>query len=393
MAGTMLSQNQSVSLGSGYANDVFYSMENGVVGTASGADWDIALTAESMNVAVRINGGHGVKLYDLQSTLADWATADTAGKMSSQYFNDEHDWSVGAFNQGATGGMNYGWGDYNTSTHNVEGSRVFAMTWSDGTLKKVAIESMSAGGNWTVRVSDLADSTWSTLTASKSSYSGKKFLYMNLRQDSVLDREPAASTYDLIFGKYIAQLGGGMTYPVTGVRTKSGVFSAKVAGVDTLNVDVTANPLNDTSAVTIGYDWKSFSMSTFSWALADSTAYLIQPDVASPIYQVVFKSFDGSSTGNLTFSQRIVSALSQEEWVSAPRFMAYPTPSMGQLTVASELSGELSICSMSGLTVHRQNIVSGVNEIVGLQGLPVGTYIIQAQLSDGSSHVTRWQCL
>lgn len=382
-------QNRSVSLGPSYGNDVFYSLDSGVVGTAPASNWDLAFAVDAFDVTVRINDGKGLRLYDLQTALTDWSTADTAGKMTTPLANSEHEWTLGAFNYGATGHPNYGWGTYNQITHDVIGTKVYALRWADGSVKKVAIEAMAANGTVTVRVANLDGSGLQTITTSKGSYAGKKFGYIDLLNATSLDREPLAGRYDLIFGKYVALLPGNVLYPVTGVRTKAGVLSAKARNVDTNSVDPSLYLLQDTSAASIGYDWKSFAMSTFSWILADSTAYLVQPSVSSPIYQIVFKTFGGSSTGEVGFSQRIVSALSAPE-LAQSKVLIYPNPGHETLNLSIESNSEVRLLDLHGRLVRTWYAAAGTNSW-SVADVPTGTYLIE--VSNGLQSATlRWQC-
>ena len=54
----------SVSLGSGYVNQSFYSLENGETGNINNENWDLAFSIEAMSYSIRINDGKGVELYN-----------------------------------------------------------------------------------------------------------------------------------------------------------------------------------------------------------------------------------------------------------------------------------------------------------------------------------------
>lgn len=382
-------QNRSVALGPMYSSDAYYSLDSGVIGTAPASNWDLAFAVNAFDVTVRINDGKGLRLFDLQASMTNWSSADTAGKMTTPLVNSEHDWTLGAFNYGATGHPNYGWGTYNSITHDVVGTKVYALRWADGSVKKIAIEKMAANGDVTVRLANLDGSSLQTITTSKGSFAGKKFGYIDLLNATSLDREPASARYDLVFGKYVSMLPGNMPYPVTGVRTKAGVLSAMVANVDTNSINPSLYPLQDTSAAVIGYDWKTFAMSTFSWILADSTAYLVQPSSNSPIYQIVFKTFGGSSTGEVGFSQRIISSLNTVEY-AASSVVAYPNPGHGKLNLNIDSDSEVRILDLHGRTLRTWNAVAGTNTW-SVADIPVGTYIIVVS-NDPHIVTLRWQC-
>ncbi len=389
-ASGLLAQNRSVAMGPSYANDVFYALDNGTVATAPASNWDLAFAIDAFDVTVRTNDGKGLRLFDLQTSLSDWATADTSGKMNNPLVNSEHDWSLGAFNYGATGHPNYGWGTYNSITHDVVGTKVYALRWADGSVKKVAIESMLANGTVNVRVANLDGSSQQTLTASKGSFAGKKFGYFDLLAGTSLDREPAANQYDLIFGKYVSMLPGNVPYAVTGVRTKDGVWSVKAQGVDTNSVDLNLFALQDTSAAAIGYDWKTFVMTTFSWNLADSTAYLVQSTPTSPIYQLVFKTFGGASSGSVGFSQRMVSSLGMGD-ASSPEVVVYPNPGQDRLNVKLQSASVVRLTALDGREVRNWMGSAGLNTW-STAGLPAGMYVLQVRNAKDQTATLRWQC-
>ena len=52
---------------------------------------------------------------------------------------------------------------------------------------------------------------------------------------------------------------------------------------------------------TIGYDWKSFNMGTFSYNLQDYLCYFIKDDLDN-IWKLQLTGFDGSSTGGIFFN-------------------------------------------------------------------------------------------
>ncbi len=46
-------------MGAGYANEIYYSLENGVVGSVSRSSWDIAFSTNPMSSTILINEGYG----------------------------------------------------------------------------------------------------------------------------------------------------------------------------------------------------------------------------------------------------------------------------------------------------------------------------------------------
>ncbi len=47
----------SISMGAGYASDVYYSLKNGIVSTVARSGWDIAFSTDPMTSTIIINEG------------------------------------------------------------------------------------------------------------------------------------------------------------------------------------------------------------------------------------------------------------------------------------------------------------------------------------------------
>ena len=131
----------NVSMGSGYENMLFYSLENGLVAEAPMNGWDISFDVRSMGSSIRINGGMGHYLY-YYGTLDQWETVSIDNlDMSNQLRNDHTSWSLGAFTQVSDPDNEFdlGWGVYDIITHIVTGEKVFILMLPNGEYKKIAI--------------------------------------------------------------------------------------------------------------------------------------------------------------------------------------------------------------------------------------------------------------
>ena len=56
-------QNNQISLSPSYANQSFYSLQNGEVLNSTNNDWDIAFHTDIFSSTIRINDGQGVELF------------------------------------------------------------------------------------------------------------------------------------------------------------------------------------------------------------------------------------------------------------------------------------------------------------------------------------------
>ena len=140
--GLLAQQQKEVVTGAGYADDVYYSLENGTVTTVARNNWDIAFVTQQMSVSVLANNGSGVELYTYpEGDIDDWATVDTTGMDWTPMYNSIETWDMGAFNANTIPGddFDYGWGRYNMTTHTIIGDSIFIIRTLADSIMKVAI--------------------------------------------------------------------------------------------------------------------------------------------------------------------------------------------------------------------------------------------------------------
>ena len=182
----------SISMGAGYADEIFYCLENGVVKISPRSSWDIAFSTDPMSSTILVNEGYGIELYTYPSgDQAAWDAVDTSGISDwPVMFNSDTSWYYGAFDRNDKGHPDYGWGVYNTQTHDVVGDSLFIIRLSDGTVKKLFIEKRAAMTNsFSIKYGNIADAG-ETKEISCGTYSGKNFVYFSLGSGEVLDIEP-----------------------------------------------------------------------------------------------------------------------------------------------------------------------------------------------------------
>ena len=86
--GLLAQEQKEVVTGAGYADDVYYSLENGTVTTVQRDNRDIGFIAQVMSVSVLANNGSGVELYTYsEGDIDDWATIDTTGMDWTPMYN------------------------------------------------------------------------------------------------------------------------------------------------------------------------------------------------------------------------------------------------------------------------------------------------------------------
>ena len=361
----LFSQNQSISLLPSYTNQSFYSLENGEVANLNNTDWDLAFSTATMSSSIRINAGMGTELYSYPlGDTTDWNTFNSSNLSNwLPIYNSDTNWFVGAFDKNSTSMFDMGWGMYSMITHHVTGDSLYAIKTVGGDWKKLWIQKL-ANDEYTFKYANLDGTNEINTSVSKLNYSDKNFIYYSLDQNSVLDREPNSLDWDITFTKYITPVQG-MPYGVTGVMSNDGVQVAQVDNLPDPNSysDYSQHSMS-TEINTIGYDWKSFDMSTFSYSVEPYRCYFVK-DLQDKVWRIIFTSFEGSSTGNIEFNtQEMTSSTSISELQSdISTFEIYPNPiTDNNLTIVFDNSfneTHLEIFTVIGKQVFDKNINGG----------------------------------
>ena len=380
----LFSQNQSISLLPSYTNQSFYSLENGEVANLNNTDWDLAFSTATMSSSIRINAGMGTELYSYPlGDTTDWNTFNSSNLSNwLPIYNSDTNWFVGAFDKNSTSMFDMGWGMYSMITHHVTGDSLYAIKTVGGDWKKLWIQKL-ANDEYTFKYANLDGTNEINTSVSKLNYSDKNFIYYSLDQNSVLDREPNSLDWDITFTKYITPVQG-MPYGVTGVMSNDGVQVAQVDNLPDPNSysDYSQHSMS-TEINTIGYDWKSFDMSTFSYSVEPYRCYFVK-DLQDKVWRIIFTSFEGSSTGNIDFNtQEMTSSTSISELQSdISTFEIYPNPiTDNNLTIVFDNSfyeTQLEIFTVTGKQVFDKNI-NGAGfqaKSLSLPNLDKGLYIV-----------------
>jgi hypothetical protein len=294
--------NQSLSYGSNYLNDIYYSLENGVVSTVPRATWDIAFSVSTRSSSIIINESTGTILKAYPSSWT-WAKdlSDTTGFHSwTTLYNSDTDWEVGAFNANATGHPNYGWGTYNTVNHNIEnpeGSELYVIKLANGSLKKIWIEmKFSSSQQYSFRFADLNGSNEQIISNKDLSFSSANYVYFSIQNNTWLDREPDATTWDLLFTKWHDNA---INYNVTGTLQNIGINAIDLNVSDQYNITYTDDQFT-ANINTIGSNWKVNDPVTHLYTIPTNKVYIVK-NKAGETYQINFINFTGSTTGNFSF--------------------------------------------------------------------------------------------
>lgn len=385
----------SIQMGPGYRNEVFYSLGGGNQGNSPLMDWELAHTQVKMDNCIRANHVAGVRVVPYpKGDINDWNKFDTSGwKSWRMVFNDIKKRELGAFNQQKGLSMwDFSWGVYNTTTHEVVGDSMYLLILNAGTpnqlFRKFYPVKQDASGNLQVRMAELNGGNDTVLNVLSATAGSRAYKYVHLQKKTQPLREPAAP-WDLVFTQYFAPTfdpmsGQTIPYPVMGVETNQGVTVAAVRGVDRAAI----NPADWKSQLAdnltgIGSNWKSFNRSTNKFTCVDSLSYLVKT-VDGQYWLLYFSRFDGSATGKVVFAKQQTNLASVKGFGNSLKWNLYPNPAVrGQAMVlatdASEIrEARIQITDASGRMV--KELYSSFNGLEQLQipteGLASGKYVL-----------------
>lgn len=321
------SQNSdSVILNSSYTNQSFYNLNDGEIANIDNTNWDLAFSSSGYGSAIRINAQAGVELFVYPNgDINDWNSVDITNINNwSSIINSDTTWTIGAFNATSdpTNSLDLGWGVYSTITHHITGDSIHIIKLSNGDYKKLQMIKLSSGV-YDFKYANIDGSNEVTTNVSKSNYTSKNFGYYSLTNEAELDREPDSDSWHILFTKYVSEIYPGTNYAVTGVLTNKDIEVAKAEGVDISNANY--NSYSFSSQInTIGYNWKSYNMSSFSYEIVDSLCFFIKDDFGS-IWKLQLTGFEGSSSGKINFNiENILSA--SDNVLDKNVFAIYPNP-------------------------------------------------------------------
>lgn len=370
----------SIEMGPLYANEVFYSLTNGVVKTSPRNIWDIAFYTDAFSAGIVTNDGAGVELYTYPNAAADgWDSFDTTGMSSwTKMYNDPSDWENGAFDRNQKGHPDYGWGVYSMTSHDVIGDSLFLIKTPDGIYRKLnIIRKYSTLNKYEIRFSLLDGQQDQTVTLDVNPYTDRVFMAYSFA-NGIVDREPLATDWDLLFTKYMGVVQN-QPYTVVGVLLNPEVQTARLAQTDPDYADWSGLDF-ETGDDIIGYDWKYFDMGSFQYVIEDSLMYFIKAQQGG-VYKLVFDGFTGSSTGISTFNTTLLSALGINDPLGEEvRVFPNPASDFIQITLpANSADVTAGLYDLSGKLLLSWNLNGSNQARLELKETNTGLYILRIE--------------
>jgi len=245
-----------VSLGEDYKLQVFYSLKNNViVSTNNFSDWDFGFDPSATGWHVILNSAKFMRVY--KTTKTDFATvsiADTTGIKAT------FDMPSGSLDSTAIGD----WRSGNVYIVN-KGVNELGDPLGMSKMKIISVDDTK----YTVQFSDISGANENTLDIIKDNTYNLNFLSLDNGGKTLLI-EPPKNQWDIVFTKYthIYYDLNNMPYSVTGCLLNR---SATSAGYDTLHKSFNDIKLDDVATIsfsnsinTIGFDWKTYTGTTYS---------------------------------------------------------------------------------------------------------------------------------
>lgn len=388
--------NDTVTIGAGYANQVWYSLQNDEQGSQPKNNWDIAFEIQSIQSTIRINSAAGAMLWvypNAKYSVTAWGNVDTTGLSTwAPRWNSDTSWTYGALGNYADPNdpTDLDWGHYDMSNHHINGDSIYIVQLVNGDYKKLFIESLISGV-YSFKFANLDGSNETAVTLDKADYSGKNFGYFSMVNNAKLNREPIKENWDLVFTQYTGFVP--TPYTLTGVLHNRGVRIAKAANLSNVGTYVSwqshtfVTPIN-----TIGYDWKHFNGSGYD--IQDSLAYFIA-DIPGNIWKLVFTGFDHNTGTFIFYRQKLQSAgINDVEGNKVASMSVYPNPAKGQnVTVVYKLESNnettaINVVDMTGRTVATDILQSGKGlhqYVINTSALKAGMYIVSVKTDNGTA--------
>lgn len=382
--------NDSAEIGSTGQQSVFYNLTTNQKTTVSYNDWHLAISIRATEfpysplggTTMRINEPIGVTAYDVPNAgISQFNTIDTTGYQSWDQLHD----SDTAIDEGALNSnrdrsniFDFGWGVYSSATHNVAGDSVYLIQLPNGDFKKFYVVVLQRDTAFDIKYANLDNSNLQTLHISKKDYIGKQFVYLNMLTNTITDKEPLATAWDLQFLNYEAtDVVNGQYMPAMGVWVNKGTEVAKrtnhpVADNDYSNLTFSKH-LNS-----IGWNWKAENGLT-----KDSLTYFIKTN-AGDYYKVIFTGY--TANGQINFStEKLITSAIEETGASTLQINIYPNPTAAQLNVYTPgLPATLRIIDLGGRIINELPATDNLTRL-STDNLENGIYLLQVNHNDTSS--------
>jgi hypothetical protein len=385
----LLSAQEEIIMGPGYALDVYFELGAGVSEEVERAGWDLGFFTTPESAAIITNGSMGVELRTyMNGDTTAWKDVDTTGLSTwKALYNGEDSWENGAFNRLSTGGNDVGWGIRNASTNDIIGDSLYIIKLADESYKQLWIErKIFAENKYEIKWADLDGTNVGSETLDIDNFLGVNFVYFDFASEDLSDREPESTEWDILFTQAMVLLPQGVYFPVVSVFHNTNSPANRFHPVPLDFNDWFTQPLEYKKSV-IGGDWKWFDLTGFQWNIVDSLVFFTEA-LDGNIYKIYFTDYEGTSTGYIAFEAEVVSMVDVDEAADEDiSFLISPNPAQNDLriTLKDQDAGqyEIKLFDMSGRQVLYKKTEGQQDEILlDISSLAEGMYVVSVFLNN-----------
>lgn len=384
------------------ALSTFYSLATQSKTTPAYNDWHLAIsvrasafpTSPLCGTTMRMNEPIGVNVYYVPNTsAAQFDNMDTTGYAQWTKLHDSDtalDEGVLNSNRDRSAIFDFGWGVYNSATHNVVGDSVYLIQLPNGELKKFTVILLQRDTAFDIKYANIDNSNKQIIHIGKRDYIGKQFVYLNMLNNTVADKEPLGTAWDLQFLRYDASdFIDGKHVPVIGVWLNKGLEAARRTHHDVTDNNY-SNLTFSTEMNTIGWNWKrqinvmaiesgkTESEGLSVYALEDSTSYFIKARNGD-YYKLVFTGYNAQSGVISFYTQNLsnATAINEAENTATLQTRVFPNPAGSQLNVFTPaLPATLRVLDLSGRVVNELPATDNLTQL-NTSALANGVYLLQ----------------
>ncbi len=384
----------SVSLGSNFSKEVFYSLSQGETKSSGISEWDLSHTTVSRDNCLRLNHVKGWELRQYPNgSIADWSTMDTSNWRSWPiYFNSPENHLLGAFNRtkNSKNVWDFSWGVYNPNTHEVVGDSLFLLIKDGQPVMKFwpLVQKINGDLIFQTQTFDGSPAKRDTLLQNVAGKRHHKYYSFAQGQFNV---EPLKDEWDLRFTQYAEprwDATQNVWYPniVVGVQSSP---SLRVKPIENHSWQWTLDSFWTYQGATffdlnsVGSNWKALDSQSQTWSVKPDLIYWLDNDSTQAIFH--FLQFEGENTGKIVFEYwPLAQTLSRIEPKTIDIAKAFPNPVLDQLFVpiSSLEAAELTLFNSQGQCVARSGQISlnnGSAPVIAMpfQHLPNGRYVLK----------------
>ena len=384
----------SVSLGSNFSKEVFYSLSQGETKSSGISEWDLSHTTVSRDNCLRLNHVNGWELRQYPNgSIADWSTMDTSNWRSWPiYFNSPENHLLGAFNRtkNSKNVWDFSWGVYNPNTHEVVGDSLFLLIKDGQPVMKFwpLVQKINGDLIFQTQTFDGSPAKRDTLLQSVAGKRHHKYYSFAQGQFNV---EPLKDEWDLRFTQYAeprwdATQNVWYSNIVVGVQSSP---SLRVKPIENHSWQWTLDSFWTYQGATffdlnsVGSNWKALDSQSQTWSVKPDLSYWLDNDSTQAIFH--FLQFEGENTGKIVFEYwPLAQTLGRIEPKTIDIAKAFPNPVWDQLFVpiSSLEAAELTLFNSQGQCVARSGQISLNNGsapviAMSIQHLPSGRYVLK----------------